>query len=315
MKKINVTYDTIVYSVIVPVYNNSKIIKKFFISNKCLFHKNIEVIFVDDKSTDNTLSILNTFINKASFKNFRLFSLKKNNGPGKARNYGLKKSKGKYVMFLDSDDKIFNKNFNLLLKKIKRINNLDLIIYNFKKEKNLMPINLFNINNSKKKIIKKFLRTELDMSPNYYLFNKIFLLKKKIFFEKGYYEDILFLLKVFVFMKNWKKFNIIVYLKKNNIKSITNTFSDKHLISFLRSCSEKYLFVKRQINIKYKNYNKHLQYGLRGDYIFANKIFTKIKKSKYSKKFIKKFFLKLLDKQFKVITNYDLRVKEELFSG
>jgi len=121
------------------------------------------------------------------------------------------------------------------------------------------------------------------------------------------------MLKVFVFMKNFKRFNITIYFKKNNTKSITNTFSDRHLISFLRSCSGKYYFFKNKMNKKYKNLRKDLQYGLRGDYIFANKIFTKIKNSKYSKKYINIFFLKLLDKQFKVMTNYDLRVKKELF--
>ena len=46
-------------------------------------------------------------------------------------------------------------------------------------------------------LVKKFLRTEFDMGSNFYLFKKKFLIDKKIFFKKGFFEDILFMLKVF----------------------------------------------------------------------------------------------------------------------
>ena len=88
-------------SVIVPVYNVEKYIKQCLdsIVNQTL--EDIEIICVDDGSTDDTLSILNEYKNKDN----RITILTQDNlYAGVARNNGLKISKGKYLSFLDGDD-------------------------------------------------------------------------------------------------------------------------------------------------------------------------------------------------------------------
>lgn len=88
-------------SVIIPVYNTEKYIRICLDSviNQTL--KNIEIICVDDGSTDNSLLILQEY----SKKDPRVVILQQNNkGGGAARNFGLNNAKGKYVAFLDSDD-------------------------------------------------------------------------------------------------------------------------------------------------------------------------------------------------------------------
>ena len=63
-------------------------------------YKNIEIIVVDDGSTDNIKKI----IYKINDNRIRYIKLKKNNGPSYARNFGIKKAKGEFISFQDSDD-------------------------------------------------------------------------------------------------------------------------------------------------------------------------------------------------------------------
>ena len=94
-------------SIIMPVYNDANNLKKSINSviNQTL--TDIELICVDDGSTDNSLDVLNKFAK--SDKRIKVLS-QKNQGSGKARNYGLKEAKGEYIAFLDSDDYIIDKN-------------------------------------------------------------------------------------------------------------------------------------------------------------------------------------------------------------
>ena len=89
-------------SVIVPVYNVENYIEK---SLKSLFnqtYKNLEIIIVDDCSTDNSKSIVEDLIKDK--KNIIFFSNKKNGGLSFARNEALKRATGDYIGYIDSDD-------------------------------------------------------------------------------------------------------------------------------------------------------------------------------------------------------------------
>ena len=86
-------------SIIIPVYNAEKTIKKCINSILNQTYKNIEVIAVNDGSKDDSLSILN----KIKDKRLKIIS-QENKGPSTARNNGLLNSTGEYIMFIDSDD-------------------------------------------------------------------------------------------------------------------------------------------------------------------------------------------------------------------
>ena len=93
-------------SIIIPVYNTDKYLKDCLDSLLNQTLKEIEIICIDDGSTDNSLSILKEY---AKIDN-RIIILKQNNkGAGVARNYGMSIAKGEYLLFLDSDD-FFNEN-------------------------------------------------------------------------------------------------------------------------------------------------------------------------------------------------------------
>ncbi len=89
-------------SVIMPCYNSSKYLSKSIESVIQQTYGNIELIIIDDCSTDNSLSIINDFISKD--KRIKLLKLEKNSGAAIARNKGIKLAKGKFIAFLDSDD-------------------------------------------------------------------------------------------------------------------------------------------------------------------------------------------------------------------
>lgn len=87
-------------SVIVPTHNREKTIKKSIDSVLCQTYNNIEIIVVDDKSTDNTEEVIN------SIKDNRIkyIKLDENKGACFARNKGIELAQGKYIAFQDSDD-------------------------------------------------------------------------------------------------------------------------------------------------------------------------------------------------------------------
>lgn len=90
------------YSIIVPVYNVENYVIRCLESLKNQTYKgDYEVIIVDDGSTDNSKKLVEKYIKDLT--NFKLYS-KKNGGLSSARNYGIKKSTGKYLLFVDSDD-------------------------------------------------------------------------------------------------------------------------------------------------------------------------------------------------------------------
>ena len=86
-------------SVIIPTYNRSKIVKDAICSVLDQTESDLEIIVVDDGSTDDTHSIVSGISDDRVF-----YFFKTNGGPAGARNLGLSKAKGEYIAFLDSDD-------------------------------------------------------------------------------------------------------------------------------------------------------------------------------------------------------------------
>lgn len=87
-------------SVIIPLYNEEKYIKECLESVINQTYKNLEIIVVDDNSTDNSLKI----VKEIKDKRIKVIKLKQNNGVANARNKGVEKATGDYICFLDSDD-------------------------------------------------------------------------------------------------------------------------------------------------------------------------------------------------------------------
>lgn len=94
--------EHVMISFIVPVYNSERYIRECINSIRMQTEKNIEILCIDDNSSDSSLSILNELSQIDS--RMHIYSHARNKGAGGARNTGLNFAKGKYVWFVDADD-------------------------------------------------------------------------------------------------------------------------------------------------------------------------------------------------------------------
>lgn len=99
-------------SIIVPVYNSEHTLKRCINSIIKQTYSDLEVILVNDGSTDRSLEICNEY---QTMDNRVIVLSERNGGPGTAKNYGLKVATGDYVCFVDSDDKLMLNAVDLLL--------------------------------------------------------------------------------------------------------------------------------------------------------------------------------------------------------
>ena len=110
-------------SVIIPVYNNPHTIIRCLVSVRDQSYRDIEVILVDDGSSDETGYIASEFCSWNP--RFRYIRNTKNMGVSYSRNRGLENAKGKYIMFLDSDDYLYS---DFIVTCLNEIGDSDLLI-------------------------------------------------------------------------------------------------------------------------------------------------------------------------------------------
>jgi glycosyltransferase involved in cell wall biosynthesis len=185
--------NNIKISVIIPVYNKEKYIEDCLDSVIKQSLKNIEIILVDDGSTDNSLEILKKYEKKDN----RIKVLTQTNlGPGIARNKGIEIAKGEYIGFVDADDCLIDSNGLKKMFELGKTNNCDMVSANIR----------LVINNGKDKIYhQKIEKIEIIPSSSYgipwffykNIFKREFLIKNNITFPDYYKgEDPIFLAKV-----------------------------------------------------------------------------------------------------------------------
>lgn len=112
-------------SIIVPVYNTEKHLKKCFDSIINQNNSEIEVVVINDGSTDNSEVIIKEYTEQ--YKDVFKYYKKDNSGVADTRNFGIEKATGEYIMFLDSDDYIDKKLYDNIKKYIDE--NVELIKY------------------------------------------------------------------------------------------------------------------------------------------------------------------------------------------
>lgn len=113
-------------SIVIPSYNSAKYLKHNIKNILNQTYKNIEVILVNDGSTDNTDEVIKSFMKDDRFKYYK----KTNGGVAVARNYGLSKATGDYILFMDSDDNVEKTMLEKMYNKLKETN-ADLVCCGF----------------------------------------------------------------------------------------------------------------------------------------------------------------------------------------
>lgn len=148
--------DKDLISIIIPVYNTGKTAKELTESLLRNKYSNIEIILVDDGSKDDSLKTLKEIRDKR----VKIFS-KENGGASSARNFGIKKSSGKYIIFLDSDDEISMDFVPELYKGINQNKNTRLAVtsveYHRVKENTHKPVYMKDIKRKKNETLRTYI--------------------------------------------------------------------------------------------------------------------------------------------------------------
>ncbi len=260
-------------SLIIPVYNTSKYLKRCLDSVLNQTYKNLEIIIINDGSTDNSLDILK------EYKDERIKLIdKKNEGVSIARNMGIDASTGDLIGFIDSDDAIVPDMCETMVKNmidyesdisvcdIYRVVNNELYNYGINDEK------IFVVENP----VKDFL---LGGSLKYAIANKIF--KKELIGNTRFNteltnsEDRLFIYEIYKKSPKVVKMNKPKYIYYLNSDSASvSAFNKKHL-SLLKSADMIYIDAKND----YKEADNYLFENL---IIFIRKLAKSNNKKEYS---------------------------------
>ena len=270
----------VVITIIVPVFNSEEKIERCINSILNQSFKDFEIIIIDDGSTDKTGSICDCFAQVD--KRIKVIHIE-NNGVSNARNIGIDKAEGKYLMFVDSDDYIDN----LMLETYIR----------FLEEKQL-EICIGSIN-----------RIENNKIKTYKIFDDEVIDSKKFWGLLG--EDLSVLGYV------WGKLFRTDLIKKNHLLFDTYMYSQVDLnfnLSYYDKC-KKFGFIRNQIKI-YELIDKHTNVSNKVQNVINTKInlflfnylFDSVNKSEFNEKIVKlcnfRKFTAYLSIQNNLLDNY-----------
>ena len=181
-------------SFIVPVYNTGLYIKKCLdsIINQT-FKEEIEIILIDDGSTDNSDELIKEYIENSNSKDLMKYYTKKNEGIAKTRNFGIDKANGEYIFFVDSDDYIDKETIKMLKPYID--NDIDIIKFKLQridKNNNILekvdgPV--FAEISGEEAFNKLYSEDVLLDSPCVYVIKKNLFTKNNFKFNRTYHED------------------------------------------------------------------------------------------------------------------------------
>lgn len=281
--------ENIKISVIVPIYNTEKFLRKCIesIVNQTL--QEIEIILINDGSTDNSHNICLEYAEKYPEK-IRYIN-NKNIGCSATRNLGIKLAQGEYIAFVDSDDYIepnmYKEMYDLIIK-----NNFDLVITGIKYLKKEIEF--------RKRIPKlKLNNTEILYEKNLlcYVWNKLFkkdlITKNNLFFLKSSHfgEDMIF---CFMYCLHIKSIGVINKINYNYILHGNNSvFNIEKRLDVFKSFQYLYDYLKKkQVSEEtyYYFYKLFDLYAIAGSYMLLSnsKITSKQEFNRYKKIFLEK---------------------------
>ena len=250
-------------SVIIPVYNSEAYLEEAIESVLKQNLNYVEIILIDDGSTDKSLDICYSYSNKHD--NINVIS-QKNLGPGAARNKGIEVAKGEYVTFLDSDDlihkNIFKKVYSILKETQSDIFIGNILCFDDVRQWHLPYMKKVFLNCRKMKVGNADEMSEINYTPS--VCNKWFKLsmlkKNNILFNENIKvgEDLLFTQKSYISAKKIVTKDIDIYnyriikkeslVKKSDIKFFENLLEvEKELIRLYDNKHLNNTIILRQI--------------------------------------------------------------------
>jgi len=288
-------------SVIVPCYNVESFVEKCILSIANQAYENLEIIAIDDCSKDRTYTILTNL--KEKINNLTVYKNEKNIGLAATRNFGVKKSNGNYLGFIDSDDYIGELYYEKLMDKIN--NNTDVVVCDII----LKDIEGNNLSGTISACVgevnkENVVNNGLAASACNKLIKKEHLIKYP-FLEGKINEDVASIIPIIVNCKNIEYVECVQYNYVQRNSSIQNSaFSEKRFDMFysVETCLEriresknyedlKSIIIFNQLILLYfyvitaqENFN--IRYKLIKKFMEKQKE-LKLNENKYSNKFIK----------------------------
>ncbi|MCI8330684.1 MAG: glycosyltransferase [Bacilli bacterium] len=292
------------FSIIIPVYNTEKYLKRCIESVLNQTYQNFEIIIINDGSKDKSEEILKNYETNTKIKIIKQI----NHGVSYSRNVGIQKAKGDYIIFLDSDDLLEK---DLLETINKNTNNEDMIKFSYCDLKNNEKIKRGTItfnNLTGKEAFKKLVESKTMFEMAWlYAYKKSYMQKYK--FEIGKYHEDLGLIPLMINKtKSITSINYNGYIyNRDNETSITSYTGDKK--EYKKALDVLYFFkkIKSQEKDKYllsfyanavilkesslsgenkKEYSKEIKKEKIYNYILDNTIKRKIKKIIIKAKYI-----------------------------
>lgn len=242
-------------SVIIPVFNSESFLERCLNSVINQTFKKIEIIIINDGSTDNSLSIVNQYQKKDS--RIIVFN-QENKGISFTRNKGIQLSNSELIYFIDSDDEIALEMLEYMFDKSKE-DDADIVhslITHVDDECEKLQ-KLHNLYEKDFDYIKEILMFNISSCTPINLYKKSLFIKNHLFFpENQYYEDSAMMLKLFFYAKNIVVVDKSFYKYYRNIpNSITTQSSYKHINDVIIGLSQIKEFLKKNsIYDKYEIY-------------------------------------------------------------
>lgn len=291
-------------SVIIPIFNLEHYIEKCIDSVLKQTYTNLEILLIDDGSTDNSLEICNKF--KENDRRIKILT-QNNKGVSSARNKGLDNAHGEYILFVDGDDYIEK---NMIEKLYLNIKEYDISICNFYEvNKNLKIENSMHNTNNVIDSEEFFTNIFENDGVRGYLWNKLI---RKTIIKNIRIDEELSIMEDLVFLANISRNINKVYIDKNlylynyvkrdesalnslNIEKYKKiVLAYEKILKFLEGYEDlkgKYLgdYVRNLLELQY-----YLQKHKMNNEIYKNKI--KIIKKKYLSKGLKTTYYSEFDK-------------------
>lgn len=235
-------------SIVVPIYNSGKFLKKCIDSLVNQTFKDIEILLINDGSTDNSQEIIDEYVEK--YPDMCKSFMRENSGQAVSRNFGINNSSGDYIFFVDSDDYLEYNTceiaYNYAIK-----NGLDIVCFNFYEE----------------------YENKVEKYSSYYFFNDYPKDKKYILNETSVWNKII--------RRELLKKNNLLFLE-NYI------YEDLELIPRLALYTSKIDFIPEKLyhyvihqnsTMRQKEYNKKMQ----NIFVVMDKLYEKFTGTKYEK--------------------------------
>jgi len=230
-------------SIIVPVYNKKNYLSRCIESLINQTKKEIQIILVDDGSTDGSYNLLVQYASKDN----RIQVVKKQNGGlSSARNWGVRFAKGKYVGFVDADDWVEPDMYELLFEKA-TLDDIDIIMCSYffeyedrtiidKRLENFMIDIVLDNDINKKTVVPNILEMKIDTGVCLRMYKREFMEKNKLYFNESLKmsEDYPFNIYAHIKASKTMFLNIPLYhYDQTDVKSMTYTLREDSIFQTL----------------------------------------------------------------------------------